>query len=316
MDLSASLIYNPAAGAFNVEPILPKILATLQEYGWQVVMCHAHQRGDIGRLAQAAARQERQVVLVAGGDGSLNEAANALAYSQTALGMLPTGTGNVFARQLGIPIPSPWNPSKLVDAARALAAGEVRTIDLGRTAGRYFVMWSGTGLDAEIIASIEPKPPMIRRFGMVGYAAQVVRVALRYHAVQMVIEVDQTTIKTRALLAVASNGPRYGVIFRLAPAAMLDDGYLDLTILKGDNLFAKITRVLNLLLGRVARDPQAILCRARRIQMTTLNPIPVQVDGEPLTMTPVTIEVAPLALRILAPHQAPVTLFQDSQIRE
>jgi diacylglycerol kinase (ATP) len=311
MNNSASLIYNPAAGAFNVEPILPKILATLQEYDWQVDLCHAHQRGDIGRLAQAAARQERQVVLVAGGDGSLNEAANALVHSQTALGILPTGTGNVFARQLGMPIPNPWNPGKLVYAAQALAAGQVRLIDLGQTAGRYFVLWSGTGLDAEVSASVESKRPKIRRFGMVGYAAQVVRAALRYQGVEMIIEVDAETIHTHALLAVASNGPLYGVYFRIAPSAILDDGFLDLTIFEGDNVFATLSRALNLLLGRVARDPHAILRRARRIQVTTPTPIPVQVDGEPLAQTPVTIEVVPQALRILAPRQAPANLFKD-----
>jgi diacylglycerol kinase (ATP) len=306
---SASLIYNPAAGAYNVESTLPDILARLQEYGWQVDLCRTYHRGDIARLTQAAMQQERQVVLVAGGDGSLNEAANVLAHSQTNLGVLPTGTGNVFARQLGMPIPSPWKLGKLVNAAQALAEGQVQTIDLGRTAGRYFVLWSGTGLDAEISASIEPKRPVIRRAGLVGYAAQVIKAALRYHGAPMTIEVDGETIHTHALLAVATNGPLYGVYFRIAPKAILDDGYLDLIILNGENLFSKIARVFYLLLRRVESDPQAILRRARCIQVTTPTPIPVHVDGEPLTRTPVTIEVVPQSLRILAPRQAPATLF-------
>jgi diacylglycerol kinase (ATP) len=312
MNISASLIYNPAAGAFNLEPVLPEILAALRGHGWQVDLCQTRERGDIGRLAQAAVQQECQVVLVAGGDGSLNEAANALVHSQTALGMLPTGTGNVFVRLLGMPLPSPWNPVKLVKAAETLATGQVRTIDLGRAAGRYFVLWSGIGLDAEISASIEPKRPMVRRFGLVGYAAQVIKAALRYRGAQMTTETDQETIQTHAILAVASNSPLYGVYFRIAPIAVLDDGYLDLTIFEGDDLLSTIGRALNLLLGRVARDPHAMLRRARWIQMTTPTPIPVQVDGEPLTRTPVIIEVVPKALRILTPRQAPSTLFKSA----
>jgi diacylglycerol kinase (ATP) len=310
MDYSACLIFNPAAGAFNLEPILPEIIATLKGYGWQVELCQTHQRGDISRLAQESVQKGHSVVLVAGGDGSINEAANVLAHNPTVMGVLPTGTSNVWARQLGIPIPTPWKPDKLVEAARALAEGQIRTIDLGRVSGRYFVMWSGVGLDAVIAASIEPKPTIIRRFGMVGYATQVIRIAWRYHGAQMDIQADQKTIKTRAFLAVASNGPLYGAIIHLAPDAVLDDGYLDLTVIQGESLYAAVARAFNLLLGRVARDPQAILCRARRIQISSPDPVPVHVDGEPLTVTPVSIEVVPRALRVLAPRNTPATLFQ------
>jgi diacylglycerol kinase (ATP) len=310
MDYSASLIFNPAAGAFSLEPILPEIIVALQAYGWQVELYKTQQRGDIGRLAQEAVRKGCDVVLVAGGDGSLNEAANALVHSPAIIGMLPTGTSNVWARQLGMPIPTPWNPNKVLEAARALAEGQVRTIDLGLVAGRYFVMWSGVGLDAVIAAAIEPKPPIVRRFGMVGYAARVIRIAMRYRGARMDIQTDQETFHTHAFLAVASNGPLYGAILRLAPAAVLDDGCLDLTVLQGESLFAVLARACNLLLGRVTRDPQAILCRARCIQISTPGPVPVQVDGEPLTVTPVTIEVIPQALHVLAPRGAPASLFQ------
>jgi diacylglycerol kinase (ATP) len=312
MDYNSRLIFNPAAGAFNLEPFLPEVITVLASYGWQVECCRSSQPGEIGRLARQAEQKGYPVVWVAGGDGSLNEAANTLAHSPTALGILPTGTSNVWARQLGLPVPTPWNPNRLIAAARALAEGRVYTIDLGQVAGRYFVMWSGVGLDAVIATAIEPKPPTLRRFGMLGYAAQVIRIAWPYRGAQMNIQADQVTLHTRAFLAVASNGPLYGAILHLAPAAVLDDGCLDLTILQGGSLYTALTHAVNLLFGRVTHNPRAILYRARCIQISAPDFIPVQVDGEPLTATPVTIQVVPQALRVLAPRGAPAGLFQHA----
>jgi YegS/Rv2252/BmrU family lipid kinase len=311
MGSSGILIYNPAAGAFNVKPVLPEILQTLALGGWQVELRQTHQPGDIGRFTAEAVQRDADVVFVAGGDGSLNEAVNHLAHSRTALGVIPTGTSNVWARLVGMPMPLPWNLHKLVDGAQVMVDGCIRTVDLGLAEQRYFLMWSGVGLDGEIASIIEPKPAPVRRFGMLGYAAFVIAIAFRYRGVHMTIETENHTYQTRSLLTVASNGGLYGGILRIAPQAMLDDGYLDVCIFRGENILQTLFHAAILLAGKAAKDPRAIMVRAQRIQVSSLRPCYVQVDGEPFNQTPVNIEVVPKALRVLVPKNIPQKLFSS-----
>jgi diacylglycerol kinase (ATP) len=223
--------------------------------------------------------------------------------------VIPTGTGNVFARQIGVPIARPWNRRRLVAAAVSLADGQQRSIDIGRANGRYFLLWSGVGLDALVSQTIEPKPPVVRRFGLLGYAAHALAVAIRYHGQRLIIEADGERIETDALLAVASNIRAYAAILNIAPHAVLDDGRLDLTVLRGTNLPTILLHVAFLLSHTVHHDPLAIMRQVRQIQIDCAVPGPLHVDGEPLGLTPATIEVVPSALRILAPRHASRTLF-------
>jgi diacylglycerol kinase (ATP) len=309
MDSSGILIYNPAAGAFNVKPVLPEILQALALGGWQVELRQTHQPGDIGRFTTEAVQRGDNIVFIAGGDGSLNEAVNHLAHTNTALGVIPTGTSNVWARLVGMPMPLPWNLHKLVDGAKALVDGCVRTVDLGLADQRYFLMWSGVGLDGEIASVIEPKSTPVRKFGMLGYAAFVIAIAFRYRGVHMTIETENHTYQTRSLLTVASNGGLYGGILRIAPQAVLDDGYLDVCIFRGENILQTLFHAAILLAGKAAKDPRAIMVRAQRIQVSSLRPCHVQVDGEPFIKTPVNIKVVPKALRVLLPPNTSAALF-------
>src|SRR5512136_3065415 len=131
--LRAVLIYNPRSGTHDVKSHLPAALQVFRESGWQVEMQATLQAGDVQRLAADAVRNHYDVVLTAGGDGSLNEAANALAHSEVALATLPSGTANVWARQIGMPTPAPLYTTQLADAARSICTGLVRPIDLGCT---------------------------------------------------------------------------------------------------------------------------------------------------------------------------------------
>lgn len=310
----ASLIYNPGAGTFNAQQAIPRILQHLNEIGWDTEMVPTQKPGDIYRLAKLACEQAKDVLLVAGGDGSLNEAANALAYTPVVLGVIPTGTGNVFARQIKLPTPPPWNADRLVEAARQLSDGQVRLIDLGRVGEHYFLQWSGIGLDGEIAASIEPKPPYVRRLGMVGYGAYVVSVGLRYRGTHMIIQIDDKKFRSRSLMVVISNGPLYGAFMRAAPDAILDDGKLDISIFRGVTLLSSLDLAFNLIFGRIQTDPRAILRQGKTIHVRTRKSCAIHVDGEPLTKTPATIAVAPRALRVLVPQHAPASLFINPPI--
>lgn len=308
-NIHATVIYNPMSGTFNVQTLLPGALEVLQAAGWQVDLQATTKAGDASRLAAQARDQGQQVVLVAGGDGSLNEAANALAHSEVALGVLPSGTANVWARQIGLPIPMPLRNDRLAEAARVLLDGSIRLIDLGRARDRYFVMWSGIGLDAQITATIEPRPPWVKRLGFVSYGLHTFVTALRFRGTRMTIIVDDQRFKCRALMVLASNAQLYGAFLAPAPEAIIDDGWLDIRILKGENFLQSFRHLLLFLRRKHPPDPMLIELRGKRISVAARRKCYVHADAEPVDRTPITIEIVPKALKMLIPATAPASLF-------
>jgi diacylglycerol kinase (ATP) len=307
----ATVIGNPVSGTHDVRSALPAAINVLRQYGWQVNLQFTAHAGDVRRLAVQARDQHQDVVIVAGGDGSLNEAANALALSEVALGVLPSGTANVWARQIGLPIPLPLYTTQLADAARALGEASVRPIDLGRIDSHYFVLWSGIGLDAHVAAQIEPRPAWVKRFGVVGYAWRAFWIATKFRGRRMAIDVDGRQIKCRALMVLVSNAQLYGGIVRAAPHAQLDDGWLDIAIFKGSSFREAAQHTLQFLWGRGPTDRAVITLRGRHIRVEARRPCFVHVDAEPIGQTPIEIDVVPQALRVLVPRNAPPDLFMS-----
>ncbi len=305
----ATVIYNPVSGTHNVGAALPGAVAVLRDRGWQVDVQATQRAGDLQRLAAQARDQHRDVVLVAGGDGSLNEAANALALSDVALGVLPSGTANVWARQIGMPLPLPLYVQHLSDAARSMAEGNVHPIDLGRANGRYFVLWAGVGLDAHVTAQIEPRPPWVKRFGVVGYAWRAFWIATKYRGTRVSITIDQREVKCRTLMVLISNAQLYGGSVMAAPDALLDDGWLDVAIFKGGSFHEALRHILVVLLRRTAQDSEVISLRGQHLTIRAKRPCYAHVDAEPIGRTPITIEVVPRALKVIVPRQASPTMF-------
>jgi diacylglycerol kinase (ATP) len=308
----AVLIYNPRSGTHDIQAHLPPALQVFHEQGWQVEVQATQRAGDVQRLAAAAVNGQYDVVLVAGGDGSLNEAANALAHSPVALATLPTGTANVWARQIGLPIPVPLYTTQLADAARAICGGFIHPIDLGRTNERYFLLWSGAGLDAYVTSKIEPRPPWVKRWGAAGYGLRALWHALRYRGTPMTIEIDDQPPRTdRAVMVLISNIQLYAGIVRPTPEARIDDGLLDVCIFKGNSFAYTAWHFASIAVGRAAYDPELIQLRGRHIRVNSRQPTAVHVDAEPIGVTPIEVQVAPRALRVVVPANAPATLFSN-----
>jgi diacylglycerol kinase (ATP) len=306
----AVLIYNPRSGTRDIQALLPTALQVFGEYGWRVEAHSTQQPGDVQRLAAEAVRNNYDVVLAAGGDGSLNEAANALAHSDVALATLPSGTANVWARQIGMPIPAPLYNTQLADAARSICTGFVRLIDLGRTNERYFLLWSGAGLDAYVTSKIEPRPPWVKRWGVAGYGLRALWHALQYRGTPMTIEIDdQPPRHDRAVMVLISNIQLYAGIVRPTPEARVDDGLLDICIFKGTSFAYTARHFVSIALGRSAHDPQLINQRGRHVRVSARQPTAVHVDAEPIGVTPIDVHVAPGALHVIVPKMATPALF-------
>ncbi len=144
----AMIIFNPAAGqAGSLQGDLEASCDLLNEYGWQVELRPTQAAGDGTRIAREAAQAGYDAVIAAGGDGTINEIVNGLAGSQTALGVLPVGTVNVWAREIGLPL----QPRATTEA---LLRTHVRSIDLGRAGDRYFLLMAGVGFDAAVVNEV------------------------------------------------------------------------------------------------------------------------------------------------------------------
>ena len=178
----ADLIYNPYAGQVVVKRELDDAIAFLNQQGWTVAMRQSSEPSEATELARQSARRGASVVIAAGGDGTVNAVANGLVGTDSALGVLPLGTTNVWALQMGIPALNPMLPSTrivkfvadleeriarplpanyyrrvLLNTARVLVEGRTLAVDVGEISGRYFLMWAGIGLDAVIAESVSPR---------------------------------------------------------------------------------------------------------------------------------------------------------------
>jgi len=311
----ALIIHNPRSGWRDVQRDLVQARAYLIERGWSVELEQTRAAGDAGRLALEAAEAGLDTALVAGGDGTLNEAVNALVGTHTAIGLLPCGTANVWARQLGIP----RSYRGLLDAARVIDEAHVHTIDVGRVTARafsgsrvtrHFLLWSGLGVDAHITRSVEPRPPAFRRWGAVSYTLAALRAALAYRGVRAEIEIDGRRLDERTLLTVVSNTELYAGFLHLAPGARIDDGWLDVSVFRGQSFAALLGHFVRILLGRHVHHPRLAAMRGRRIRVSTTEACDVHVDAEPIGTTPAEFEIVPRAVQVLVPIGAPRTLFE------
>jgi YegS/Rv2252/BmrU family lipid kinase len=292
----AWLIYNPNAGRFPFQELSERAAQVLRSHGWEVRLEQTQSAEHVTALARQAAEQGLEALFTVGGDGTINLAARGLAGSQTALGVLPGGTANVFAKELGLPSLTLGNWTALEESAQSLANAPRRAMDLGLCGGVPFVLWAGIGFDAFAIHRIEPRPRWEKYFATATYAAALLRHAADWHGVNLTVNADGQQVSGHYVVAVMSNIHLYaGGMAQISPNACLDDGVLDLWLFEGGEFNDTLQRIWDLLAGRHA-DSDMVHC----IPFSTLTlesdaPLDVQVDAEPVPYDAcsITIEVQP-----------------------
>lgn len=307
----ALLIYNPAAGPRDTRPQMKHVRSHFQRRGWSVQLAVTEQPGDATALASDAASSGHEVVLVAGGDGTINEAVNALVGTDTALGVLPVGTGNMWAKQLGLPFHALANPLRLREAATGLVESTVRRIDVGKANDRYFLCWAGVGLDAQVATELEPRPRHSKRLGALSYVIATILIARDFPGIRSRVVLDGTVIRRRTLLILVSNIQLYCGL-PVVREARLDDGLLDVFVFEGLGLQYAVRHLMKMISHRYLQDPRIVHRQARRVEVLTEWASPVQADGDPIGTTPVILTVVPRALKVLVPPKAPRGMFTDS----
>jgi YegS/Rv2252/BmrU family lipid kinase len=303
--MKAVVIRNPVAGRSRIGGVLGpddgpeqlrRALDILSANGWTVRQQATLGRGDATSHARQAVADRADAVIVAGGDGSINEVVQALAHSGTALAVLPCGTGNVWAREVGLPL------HNLPAAARAIVHGTVRTVDLGLAGDRYFLMWAGIGFDASLVKDMEElEPELKRRWGMAAFVLRGAAVAMSFMGSRLNYRIDGRRIRRRTIMAILSNGSLYAAYLRLAPGARLDDGLLDFYIFKGRDVLATARHFAGLVAGQHVRDPEVEYYTVQRMGVGGRRAMPVHTDGEYAGQTPMEFRVAPGALHVIVP---------------
>ncbi|MGD8462509.1 MAG: diacylglycerol kinase family lipid kinase [Anaerolineae bacterium] len=309
--MRSKLIVNPTSGPWSIQRELPAVLNHLEEHGWRTTRHQTEGPGEATVLAREAVDKELDAVFVVGGDGTINEIINGLAGSSVALGVLPGGTGNVWAKALGLPTRSPRHLMPLVDSVRALVPGKMRRIDLGLANGRYFLQWIGIGLDAEVTYAMEPRTRRQRRLGVVAYVVAGVTAAANMVGTRTRLWIDDDLIYRRSILIVISNSQLYGGVVRIATDARLDDGLLDIDVFAGTGFGSSIRAALGVITGLHVRDPRHSCYQGGTIRIETEKPMAVHVDGEPFGTTPLNCQVVPRALTVLIPRDISSEMFTE-----
>ncbi len=244
--------------------------------------------GDARVLAAEAAREGARVVVAAGGDGTVNEVANGLAGSDAALGVLPMGTMNVFAKEHGL-------PDDLEGAWRVVRDGSVRQIDLPAAGDHYFIQLAGVGLDAQVVK--ETKWESKKRLGPLSYLISAAQIASRTPP-KLFVESDTATHEGSFVLI--GNGRYYGAKMTFFPDAKPDDGLLDVLVFK--NLgYLDIARYLgSVFIGKHTALSDVEYFQTAQVNIQSQEAVPVEVDGELLGELPMTFRIAE-KLRVCVP---------------
>ena len=291
------VLRNPTAG--TKKGIAPnaltrsELVALLERHGLGSDVVEPLDEEDARREARRAVRDGVEVIIAAGGDGTIGAVATELLGTDVALGMLPLGTVMNIPRMLGV-------PRDLEGAANVLATGERRRIDIGEAQGRPFYEAASVGMNAAMFREAQ-------RFEK-GDWMSIVRtiwVALRYRPARMHVDLDGAQrVRTRALMVVIALGPYTGAGMTVAPAARLDDGKFDVRIFRGFSKPELIRHLAGIAFGRYRYAPHVSTYRAAHVRVTSHHPLPSRVDSHDLGSTPLEVSIRPGSLCVVVPRRS------------
>jgi len=281
------VILNPAARGERARSLKTKIEALSQH----AVVRFTESPGDAEAMAERGVQQGYRTIVAAGGDGTVNEVVNGLAESDVRLGILPVGTMNVFAAELGIP------SGNLVRAWRTIEEGHVHRIDLPRANGDFFVQLAGVGLDAEVVRQTTPDSK--KALGPISYILSLAGVAARKPP-KICVRGDDGVGRNGCFLLVG-NGRFYGGPFVLFRDALLDDGLLDVLVFKNQSHWDVIRYLQAIAFGSHVDLPDVEYFQTSRLSVTGDEEVPVEVDGELAGSLPYEFGFSKSRLQVLVP---------------
>ncbi|KGX88223.1 diacylglycerol kinase [Pontibacillus litoralis] len=269
----ARIIYNPTSGREAVRRELPEVLQRFEQAGYETSTHATTGEGDATKAAQLAAQRNFDLVVAAGGDGTINEVINGLAESEyrPKVGIIPVGTTNDFARALRV-------PRTVKGAVDIILEGCSKELDIGRVNNQYFVNIAGGGKLTEL--SYEVPSKLKTALGQLAYYLKGVEMLPSIRPTYVEIEYDGKWFEGEVMVFLISLTNSVGGLEKLAPDAILDDGMFDLLIVKKVNIPELIRLATLAMKGNHLNDPNIIYTKANRIKVHTEEKMQLNIDGE------------------------------------
>src|SRR5437016_6971864 len=288
---STLVILNPAADS---ERALRK-RGQVESLARDCVVCATTRTGEAELIARRGVEEGFEKIVAAGGDGTINEVVNGLAGASVALGLLPIGTMNVFATELGLPI------HDLEFCWRIIEGNSTRSVDLPKANQKFFVQLAGVGLDAQVVK--ETSSQLKRNFGPLSYLISAAQVAARQPP-RLFIQSEDASIDEGSFVLVG-NGRLYGGPFPFFKHAVLDDGLFDVVAFKRLGYLEIIKYLQDVVFSSDIRVPEVEYFQTPHLRITSDQDVPVELDGELVGICPVDFQIREKALRVLTPAASP-----------
>ena len=283
-----AIILNPTAGNLETVRDWQERVESIAR-GWPIRI--TSQAGEAEALARRAVEQGFGRIVAAGGDGTVNQVANGIAGSDAALGILPMGTVNVFAMELGLP------SDDLALCWDVIEAGNIRLVDLPSANQKYFVQLGGIGLDAQAVK--ETTLAFKRSLGPLSYLISAAHIAAR-QAPKLSIESENASVWEGSFVLVG-NGRLYGGPFPFFKQAIIDDGLLDIVVFKRLGYLEIIKYLHDVVFSSDIRVPEIEYFQTRHLRVSSDQDVPLELDGELAGSCPVEFQMHEKALRVVAP---------------
>lgn len=297
--IKALLIVNPKSGtsAASKDSIVEMALRMLPAAGIEPEVAYTERRGHASELASAAAAAGIPIVIAAGGDGTVNETARALCYTQTAMGIIPCGSGNGLARHLGLSM----NPER---ALQTVVDGRTETIDFCTANGEPFFCTFGMGFDAAVSDRFASRPD---RRGLKNYVRAAVEVFLRYKSQEYTLSTPEGTLTKRAFIVACCNASQYGNNAFIAPRASLTDGLMDVTVIHRGTWLSHALSGLRIMTGSLGESGSVSMLRTRELHISRPIAGPAHLDGEVARLgKEIDVKCNHNALRVFTPGEVKV----------
>jgi diacylglycerol kinase (ATP) len=294
------LVANPRSGRNRGARAAAEAVGVFTAAGWDVTQRATERPGDAARLAREAAGEGFDIVLACGGDGTLSQVLTGLLDTGVPAGIVPAGTGNDFARTLGL--------SRCpAEAAKQVVAGCAAHVDLLEI--NDGALWSvnviGVGFDAAVSVRINRRTRLTG--GALAYLAAVFQELFGYRPIEVRLRVDGERWEGRAMLVAIANAQSYGGGMRIAPAARVDDGLLDVVLVQHLGRAEFLWSLPRVFHGSHTTHPAVRTWTGREATVETTAPSPVLVDGDVQCETPVEVRIAPARALLWAPAHWPTT---------
>ncbi|OYQ64159.1 hypothetical protein B9G53_13395 [Pseudanabaena sp. SR411] len=302
------LIINPTSGPADKPDLSTEIVEALHNQGIEAELCTTAPDEDGERLAAEAAKAGAELVIVAGGDGTIEAVARGLMHTQTVLGIIPMGTRNNIAASLNI-------PNDLSQAIQTLVEGVRGRFDMGKANNHYFVEVVGVGLEATLFPCGDEVKEGIKKNYWAAFKSifSGIQTFLQFKQHRLVLRLDGIRMRRLRILQVnICNSPRYGVQFALAPDAKMNDGKLDVIYIDNPSKWDHLCHFFKAMRGERLPHERLNTHRAAKIEIKSYPPLEVHADGQYLGVTPITVEVIPDALLICVPTPELLLKFVDA----